>query len=517
MTADGDVGYPTQGEVLRFLFNVAGVLPAKRDPASPDDAKRKSLQRALGRLATEEGELEEKFNELVDQFLTLVADYAELPPIALAAHDVVCDMLSVYQEVFRGEGTYLSKRDTVRWLLRHRWVPTAAGAIARSITRFGLRAFAPYFPEAEGWYLPSDATTKQRWPLQKAMAWLYGRAVLSQTQCHYPGRDAAESDDDRQRDLENAQSWRQGRSLPSAAVLRWTFGRALKTETSQRIPGFEKPLQAECAQAALFLGRLATSVGQAIADNFGEDFLAEVSEAFQHQLGMALAETEPLESEIAKLAMKYRVSPLDIGLRSDVLASWAEGIAERTHYARMEVDKDLQAGTLSPERTDELIKRFGELPVTAGLPDKSEPAVPKGFGPLLFEGLRLGKQPDLTDAQVDVYEGTLRGSNIERALAWICPWLRFRISYRREDYAQAWTWISEAYQAAKYCAGAKQYTLVNQYIELAVKAGDRVAFRNGVRWARYIGSEVRWLRDKELTQENIDFTWYIFERARYSV
>jgi hypothetical protein len=106
---------------------------------------------------------------------------------------------------------------------------------------------------------------------------------------------------------------------------------------------------------------------------------------------------------------------------------------------------------------------------------------------------------------------------MDACLPWMVPWLRFQVAYRRQDDAAAWKWISQAYDAARYRAGERQYQILNQYVEMAAKVGNERAFRKGVQWADYIGLQVRWLRDKALTPDNIADAMDMLRIARYLV
>jgi hypothetical protein len=89
--------------------------------------------------------------------------------------------------------------------------------------------------------------------------------------------------------------------------------------------------------------------------------------------------------------------------------------------------------------------------------------------------------------------------------------------YREQKYAEAFLYIREAYKCAQYCAGAHQYLLVNQYVELAAKNDSWREFTQGIHWATYLGIETRWLRKKPPTDENLKFAFEVFKKAVYSV
>jgi hypothetical protein len=519
------VGYPTQGEVIRFLYAAAGVLPGKRDPIAPSGMDRKALQKALQRLAEEEGKLEEKFGVMLQELAFLVAGHIAFEKPNLAVGDVLSDLLDSYKRVICSEGTYLSKHDTLRWLVRDRWAPAAAISVARHITRYGLRPLAQYFPDVLGWYLPDWKDGKPMWPLQTVWRWIYARTGLSQTEFHYPGRNAGKSDVERQHDLQNAQNWLKGKHLPSAGDLRWNINRAFEARPSDNpgstgMPGLPTALHQEFVREALFLARCATYVCQAIAEKFGEDFLAQVCKQFERDLELAMQETLLVEQVISKEAGRLNISSQEPELRAAIVSDWNHFFGERAKRVVNHLDQLNRAGSLTEDKIEELARAYGALsviPTADWVRRPRDHQIPPGFTEAILEGLELSRDRALTDIQINRYAEGLNSSGIALVLPWMVPWLQFLRYYRCGDDTSAWTWISRAYEEARYRAGAKQYEIVNHYIEMAAKAGDRVAFRNGVNWARYVGIEVRWLRDKEPSPENIDVTMDMLRLVRYGV
>jgi hypothetical protein len=524
MSEFDDVGYPTQGDIIRFLYKAAGVLPEKRDPTPAlDDRQRRNLQKALERLATEECNLDENFGEAIRKLAYLVAGHIECESLNLAVGEVVFELIDVYRQVLREEGTYLAKRETLRWLIADRWAPAAAVSIARQITRFDLRTLAPYFPESPRWFLPDVGADKPTWPLAKVMQWIYAQANLSQTQFHYPQREASAGDDGRERDLENAQNWTRGRNLPSAAALRWTFDRAFEAYqlgALNRCGMSVTPLHRDGARMALFLARCATYVTSEIRAHFGEEFLMRVCQIFERTLALALEETRRVETFIDELARDGSCSSRDFGLRNDAVKFWDDELKMRAQRASSDLQALQESDALSSAEIEQLVHKYGPLvvlPTIEWLKAPRHHEIPSGFAQALLDGQSLSADRELSHDRIDTYESCGQALGVTPLLPWMVPWLHFLVCYRQEDYAHAWDWISIAYEGARYRAGSSQYKIVNHYIELAAKMNKRRAFVKGLEWARYIGMSVRWLRDKELTPENIDFVMDMMKRVSYGV
>lgn len=142
---------------------------------------------------------------------------------------------------------------------------------------------------------------------------------------------------------------------------------------------------------------------------------------------------------------------------------------------------------------------------------------PPHFAEAFGEWERLRQAEGHAFEDVDAFAARLRENGLGEVLCWMPPWLRFIRAYRAGDHDQAWTAIVQAYESARYRAGRPQYEIVNQFVEMAAKRGDAAAFRRGVHWARYIGLQIRWIRDAPLTTKNLRFAMEILGRATYGV
>ena len=140
--------------------------------------------------------------------------------------------------------------------------------------------------------------------------------------------------------------------------------------------------------------------------------------------------------------------------------------------------------------------------------------VPDGFVESFNRALEL-KASSATESDIDEYEADLRQRDLEKRLQWVGPWLRAVVRYKKGDYEGSMEVAEQAFSLAKYSAGGRQYNLVNLYVELAAKNGDKKRFKKGIEWAKFIGVEIRFLRDAEPTEENLDSAFYMLKRALY--
>lgn len=513
-------GFPTQGELIRFAFRVAGVLPEKHDPILPRGSTRSSIRKAVARLAQEEGKLEENFEILLRQLSELVARYAAWPPVHTLIGDVLNDFIADYRDLLIEEGTLLDRRSTVRWLIRDRWVPLGVNSLARSAAKWKPSMLLPLRPVEDDWFLPDFSEQGTVWPMRKALQWLYDHVGLSQTQFHYPGRDASEEDIEKQRQLENAQNWMSGRSLPSAAALHTSLHTAVKGR-AELIGSLGDDRTLLSVEAVLFLARISTAIWQTVVDEYGEAFAMEMRTLFGRLWGLFLAELGRLERDVVAVSRETGISRSDALLRSERLSHWSEGMALRLKAVRERLNSIAGAGgSLTDELYLPLINDFGAAPVeTLIIPlHSNRPCeVPVGFLDVYSNWMRLRSSGDATSADIQSFEKLLDANRLTDALCWMPAWLRFQQAYRREDYLAAWEAISQAYESAKYRAGRAQYEIVNQYVEMAAKCGTTQDFRQSVTWARYIGLPIRWIRDRPLSAINLEFAKAVLQRATYNV
>lgn len=515
-----DVRFPTVGELLRFAYRVAGVLPEKDDPILPRGRSRAATRKAIARLAQEEGTLEENLGELAADLSFLIAGYSGSLPAHMLVGDVLGDVLESYQELIASEGTFLDRQSTLKWLIRDRWLEIVVVSLARNAAKCKPSMLFPFRPDATDWFLPDFMGDGVVWPLRKALEWLYATVDLSQTQFHYPGRDATESNHIKQRDLENAQNWTSGRSLPSAAALKANLSRAIH-ERAEPIKLLTDPRRLSYVESVIFLSRVSTAIWREIVEIYGVEFASEVRKIFYRLWEQLMDEMGSLEGEMAHHCKRVGVRRSDPALRRRVLSEWGRSMDDRLRFVQRAIEPIVKAGIALEEcHLGPLREQCGSLAVdlqAIPLMDGHLPGPPPHFLELYGEWCRLRESTKKSAEDIDFFEQALGSCNLADALCWMPPWLRFQLAYRQQNYATAWLEIGRAYELAKYRAGRSQYEIVNQYVEMAAKCGTHQEFVGGVKWARYIGLKIRWIRGRDLAPDNLEFAKAMFRNISYAV
>lgn len=509
------VGYPNLGEVLKFAFDAFGILPRKHEEDDNfDETKKKSTQTALARLSKEEGQFDENVGDLLTTFSRLI--YGVLPQRTFVAfEDVFLYLWAIYGNTLRTEGTYLSKQETIKWLLLQRVAPGLPISIAKSLLRYNVATDGHHVPDDEFWYLPQQEGDKWTWPLERAMRWAYAVAGTSALRFHIPSDADAEA---LTKNLDSAKNWLAGRTIPSWTSLLKNFDQsfdALKRYHTSRGTQTLSEKQKVSIRTVLFLARAATYISKQVQEHFGDAVLKEACNRFRLVAERTTDNKERICTCVEGLITQENIPQSEWdNVWFDVVTDHWKLLAQ----VQAQVGRALSSGQFTGDYAMAVCRQFGRLAILQlECPDAlaAPHAIPDGFAELLFEGLDLQKSKELGLASIDVYSDRLEGSGLADTLSWIVPWLRGTYFYREERYVEAFPFIQDAYERAQYCAGANQYKLVNRYIELCAKNGKRKEFNQGIRWAGYLGIEVRWLRKDVATPENLDFVFTVMERAVY--
>jgi hypothetical protein len=516
------IGFTTHGEVLKQLYLAFGVLPRKEARGEDfDERNKKTLQRQLGRLASEEGNLIEYYQKAVDTLRQLLGQYLPVPGHIEALGTVLDDLESAYAELIQTEGTYLDQRDSLRYFMSVKAVPVLVLALKRCRLLCGLANAPGVWREDTFWYLPTfEAGNKVTMPLAKVMRWTYAACGLSQKQFHCPGKPGDDILPAQQQNLGNAINWARGKGTPSLPALLANFKESFVAQDAHGRP--VDPQLQESVLTAFVFARVASFIAKHVVDTYGAAYLQDLCAQIQQLTELLEDEVQEFLGQLTPILQKQSSTDQAVGV-------WLRACA---HHERFVSGKLMQvAATLAdflekapqapfpPELLAGLVRRFGGFVVHANVDRMMRQrafAPPEGFAVLLAEGLQLRRNARITMDEIDAFEQSLVQMGLQEVLSWFVPWLRGIYYYRREQFEAAYPYYETAFELAKYKAGRLQYDLVNQFVELAAKNHRENAFDKGIDWALYIGLEIRWLRHKEPTQENRSFVRAIMERANYA-
>lgn len=519
--------FPTLGELVKFAFDAAGVLPRKHgeaDGLSLSDKKR--IQKQLERLIDEEGSLTKRCAELICTLNDLVASAVYSEKVGFVFCECVTDIFESYRAVIVEDGTFLNKKDSILWFGRAHAVSRLVLSIQKHVLRFNLSAVGFSCPEENDWFLPEIDGDAITWPLAKAMSWVYAVCNISRTHFHYPGKSATTDSPEQQQNLDNASAWLNGKRIPSWSGLHWNFSRSLHNLKISNNPAYQRDITGKLYQSVfqvLFLARVSTYVCSLVKENYGIGVLRQLLCQFKQERALLSAEVEGFVSVTTTYLNKKSFAPAmaDLIWMHDSERYWM-WLRDKMIALGRDFEYLLRLhdyGSLPEDVVMRLIKIHGEYGVRSELERlevRKEFHMPAGFPQGMYDGFDLKGKIDCSDEDIDQYVLKLQDDNIESCLGWMEPWLRAVVRYRKEEYESAFHYIEMAFEMARYSAGRNQYALVNHFVELSAKTDRWKSFKKGVGWAQFLGFPIRWLRDQEPTEEALRDVFALMKKVKYS-
>lgn len=517
--------FPTLGQLIKFAYSATGVLPRKYGEQDDlTESEKKTIQTQLNRLAEEQGSLAGPLGERIRQLAFIVAGAIKSQKVNFAIGESVMDLFEVYNKVVREDGTFLDERDSIRWICRAYAIPRLALSIQKHLLRFNLAAEGFVTPDEADWFLPTLTETGITWPLAKVMDWVYRTSNTNQTRFHYPDKGQQTDYAAQAQNLENAADWGNGKRLPSWPMLHRNFSMSMDRLGTIENPLYRRELPEALRESivqALFLARVSTYVCDAIAQAYGPAFLGKLIDQFKRHSLLLAQELEEFRKGVAAYINEAQV-PLESVNQVWFEASeahWTWFCDRAEHLGNvLQTLAQRHAGDLPDGLIGELVTSYGRYSVRGAVEQweiAQEFEAPEGFTVALADGMALHSNPSCSAEDVDGYVNGLRRDKLESYLPWIGPWLHAVVCYRRQDYQTAFDHIEDAFERAKYCAGASQAKLVNRYIELAAKTDRWKSFKNGVAWARYLGIPVRLLYDVEPTDDSLRSVFGLMKKVEY--
>lgn len=515
----------TLGQLIKFAYDAAGVLPRKRiERTGLDDKDIKRIQKQLERLINEEGSLEDRCGELIQELAFELAGTIRNIKVNIAIGETMADLLEVYDAVVRNDGTYLPPKDSLRWFCGAHAIPRLVLSLHKHALRFNVTAEGFLTPMETDWYLPTISGASITWPLEKAMNWVYEHCRTSRTQFHISCKVVDQDDQEGRQSLENASNWLCGEAFPSWPGLHWNFSRSI-----DRLVAAEEPYgrsvsekEKESILYVLFLARLSTYVTKELHDAYGAEMLIDMIGRFKRHRDWLAVDLKAFKAETLTHIEGYGApeSATDkIWLEfSDRYWRW---FADRAQDCAMSMQRLLETfddHTIPDDQVTQLCDQYGDYTVRSILDSMywaSDLKNPECFPELLFKGFELKKNSSATDINVDAYEAEIKEKGLTTSLEWMVHWNRAGLCYKKDQDEEAFRHIQKAFNLAKYSAGRYQYPIVNQYIELAAKNNRWKNFKKGVAWASYLGLSVRWLRDDEPKEDNLREVFEFMKRVRY--
>lgn len=526
MKTKNSIGFPSQGELINFIYKVAGALPRKYGPQDEMDEKsKKTVQKALARLAAEEGNLNDSFGELIHLLSSSLSNHISNHKIMFSTGEILFDVLDVYKQVLREDGTYLSKKETMKWFLSSYLIGRVVISVNKHLLRFNVAADNLFFPDND-WFLPTINNDEIEYPLAKTMRWAYELCETSHNRFHFPDKGALEDYVRQEQNLDSALNWLNGKNMPSLAALLSNFNFSFDILEKCENKKFRKIIskdKRESIRISLFIARASTFIFKEIFENYGLQYLKEVSNQYLHYSSYFSEEIVPIKANIESYIVSQKISQSEVDMHWQMLIPECfVQLGKKQLYVANVIEKYISSSNaeiaIDPEIISHLVKQHGGwtvLPIIDTLERQRSLTIPNNFPEFLHRGLTLKDNFQSTEEAIEKFETELKQSGIDIFLPWILDWIYGTFYYRKEQYEIAYPFFKKAFEAARYCAGKNQYKLVNQFVEVAAKNNKWSEFKKGIEWAQFLGFEIRWLREKQPTKENMESVFKLMKKITY--
>lgn len=520
------IGFPTLGELVKFIYDAAGVLPRKHaDDEDLTETDKRKINKALERLVDEEGNINAALGESLRTLAGIMAGSIPDLRIVSAIGDIVLGVLDCYRGNLREEGTYLNKSETVRYLISAHAAELVIAVVTMTVQRHNIAALKYIAPDCPDWYLPSISGNSIESPLEKTLRWAYKVCDTTQTHFHYPGKSSFTEDIVARRNYDSATKWLQGSVVPHWPVLYRNIVTSFEKMAACKVPEHRRTIDGKVQDSiitALFIARTSSYITRKIATHYGIEFLDRLVQQCRRYSHWIRQDSAAINRKVTSVLATslYAEAISDQVWRRESDDYWRNHI-ERTVVCERVLMRHIEERHEGADLTDlvpPLVQRFGPL-VVHSLIDRLDAtrrdAMPDQFPHLLWTGLELRKNHGINAELIDHYVTQLRATGVDRSIPWMEPWLRGVLCYRQTDYPAAFEHIGEAFELSKYCAGSNLYKLVNLYVELAAKMDSWMSFKKGVQWADYLGFEIRHIRHANPSEESMRSAFALFKKIQY--
>lgn len=521
--------FPSLGEVVKAVFDHSGVLPQKNDNSGifADEKAKKTVQAQLRRLSKEESELKNNLSQLTtlleNALLEALGDNRLVWPVIESLEEVLVQ----YGDLIREDGTFLTRSDSIKWLIRSKLLDRIILSYQKNFLKFNVGHSDLTTPSDVYWWLPDITDDSIKWPIAKVFSWIYDTTETNQTHFHFPNS-GAEDNHRLSQNLENVSRWCNGKQIPSWGNLSLNLTESLVALINTNNSTYRREVTEQAKKSfkvTLFFARLSTSICIAIERQFGREFLIESVKYMRRQDCRLKKQHISINSIISSF-----LKASDIHQQADIDRTWYDGIQVYWHHqseliARSAkiISKRFQDNYRTGYSLSDLryfLKRTPAFTLRPLLSQREYNPIkmvkPKYFD-LLFEGLKIRKNEKDTNTKIAPFIEQVTNANLSEELEWLICWNLASFHYRRNEHNLAFPYYKTAFERAKYSVGKEQYLLVNQYIESCAKNDRLRDFKKGIAWANYLGIEVRWLRNMDESEESVNSVFNLMKIAKYAI
>lgn len=489
------IRFPTQGELVHFIFNSSGILADRHDQSDNNQKEIKRIQTQLRRLAKEDGKFLKNFEDcqflLREKLMSIVQDDDWVTAIGQS----LVDLFQCYLETIHREGTFRNKKTNVAYLIELVWMPRLVLSFFKYKWKFHQHFQKFQSIDTPFWFLGRGQQT----PLAIVIDWIYQVTGQTTTSFHTSSNDITQ-----QRDLENVRHWRQGKNLSTWHDLEQTFQRAMQQHKI-------KADQQQLFKTYLFLARWVTSVLEQVDQHYGVDFTKNLITQFKQQFSLINQAFLPA----------YQARPSEL---EHLLQQQAEGFSlEQNQEMHDQICVDLFFKYLAPcqqniaQFAQHSPKKFAEATQKISLFQPLEQycivTIAHVLNTLQKYQAKTNEYPAIENMMqgYDIISGKpidmnqwLQDHEQSQAYVmfpWLKDWVLGRQALLQHQLQQAHQYFQSCFNIIKYSA-CRQHRFVEDYLVACAQLTKKQDFDKALSWVRYMDHFGQWQGKLPLDRED---------------
>lgn len=469
------IGFPSQGDLLKFFYNATGLIPTKGQDILDICIKPKSLHKNLSRLAEEDGcNFLENFDKYAEELFSSLSSLMVENNLKKILVNPIGDLFNGYLKVILREHTFLNKQQNIENLIERFIVDIARICFPSEIFyKYMLDDTYAVAPDILSWLSNSEKT-----PLAHAMNWIYdSEGVLYQT--FHQLEDVDQTD----KDLNNVQNWLSGKvQLPSTSQILSTFYRAFKKhKVSTQL--------ADSYTLFLLIARFLTYCNHMLVSTYDDAFKTRYVDMFIQAYSAVKRDFFILSGEF----INKNLDSIDLGEREIFLAGLFmvnDEICEKNLIEMQQKFTVRQLLELWIPKDKPYHSATVKIHRHLGLTAKAE----KIMKPLevniknMLHGYKIIK-----GSEID-YEGWLKQyCKINNDV--LCPWLKHWVDavrlFKKQEYSLALSNMREAFKTIRYTAADQMIVFLESYMIISLLAEDESGwkdFKRAYKWGVFMNN-----------------------------
>ena len=456
--------FPTLGTFTKKVIDLTGALAGeKQKDALFSETEKKSLQKLIGRLANEEGDLYSQFDTAMKHVDKIFTSVSPNTATELASRHVIHELARVYTEAISSELTFKNKEDSLKWLIEYYFYSRLLFSSYKNAVKYNLAKNSVYYPADSFWFLPDGDAGNTA--MSKYFAWLYSVLDTSRTGFHYPGKNSREVCNEKQRHLEQATEWSRKAKVPKSWIL-------LKKNISAGLDRHDH-LTGEQKKHYLFAGflaRIATQISAEVESEFGHEFHSKLVEKIKAYISALELHCKIMQEITTQIPNTQNGRSAAIDYYCEKLVDGVKSILTNLSAANKDLAKD---ELVQMEIGDAYRSRLGLQPSNVVRAN---------------DLIHAYKHREYNDSIKNHVEKVLSDETDDDNMLWLAKAVKVRHDLSQgAEFRDVFSDFKTAWENGKYRAGKLQQTLIKDLLFISAKSKDKRMFKKVLSWAEFTG------------------------------